>query len=425
MSGTAQGGEQATLEEKRAKLARALRARIAERTVDFPAEAEIDLEFDRDEALASLRLVTSPNKILMTGGSGFVGAHLLVELMACTGATVFCLIRAADDEAAMGRIRKNLATYSLWDEAFVDRIVPLAGDLSQVRLGLSEDVYARLAGEVEVIYQIAAVVNLAYKYELLKPSNVVGLRNILCFAAAGRVKPVHYLSSYALFDSKHNIDKTMSEQDGLVHYDGLSNGYCESKWVAERMARNARTQGLQIAIYRVGWVVGHSKTGAWNKSDFIPQLIQACTEVGKACPLGTMTMTPVDYLVGSLTYLSLKESSMGDIFHLSNGIRYTSEQLFEWVNRCGYTLEMVEYEQWEEAVKGSKREVSLAPMLGFLEDSKGSLRLSDWFSREPAIDVAYSRSMLEVSGIPCPVLDEQQMKIYLDYFASIGYLGKL
>jgi thioester reductase-like protein len=112
--------------------------------------------------------------------------------------------------------------------------------------------------------------------------------------SAERVKRLHYLSSYAIFDSIHNAGRIFSEGDESIQSEGLANGYSESKWVAEKMVRNCRSAGIPTSIYRVGWVVGHSQTGAWNRSDFIPRTIKAFLEVGKYCNLGTMTVTPVD-----------------------------------------------------------------------------------------------------------------------------------
>jgi hypothetical protein len=184
-----------------------------------------------------------------------------------------------------------------------------------------------------------------------------------------------------------------------------------------------RDLGLPAAIYRMGWVVGHSRTGAWNRSDFIPRLIRACVDLCMACYLGSMTMTPVDFLARSLVHLSLRQSSLDRIFHRSNGERYSSEQLFEWVQGFGYPVERVPYERWEAAMKSSTQEISLAPMLLFLGEAAGSqVRLSDWFSSEPRIDAERTLGELAAAGIAAPRLSAERMRIYLDHFITSGYL---
>ncbi len=236
------------------------------------------------------------------------------------------------------------------------------------------------------------------------------------------MKPLHYLSSYAPFDSIHNAGKTIYESDIPLHSEGLSTGYNETKWVAERLVRNAKDQGLPVGIYRVGWVAGHTGSGIWNSSDFIPRLIQACTTLGKCTFLGLVTMTPVDYLVDSLIHLSQRPASLGDTFHLSNGERYSTKQLFDWVKAYGYQVEEVSYEAWEKAMMESSQEVALMPMRLFLENA-GGVKLSDWFSREPVVDSAYTRGVLATGGVFPPSLNEQLMRTYLQHFIASGYLA--
>ena len=55
----------------------------------------------------------SPREVLLTGATGFLGAHLLRELLAATGARVWCLVRARDAAHARQRIAEAAARYEL------------------------------------------------------------------------------------------------------------------------------------------------------------------------------------------------------------------------------------------------------------------------------------------------------------------------
>lgn len=413
--------EELTPEKKRLLLEKLLREKAAAEAIDLEAEARIDMKLDG--ALPDPAVVAAPSAVLLTGVTGFVGAFLLRDFIVRSSAQIYCLVRAADTQAGLKRIRDNLDKYGVWRDDFAARITVILGDLSKPGMNLSEEHRRLLIEEIDVIYHIAATVNLALKYKALKPTNVNGTREILRLASTGKIKPVHYLSSYAPFDSIHNAGRTIYEKDIPEHADGLSTGYNETKWVAERMVRNAKHQGLPIGIYRVGWVVGHTESGVWNASDFIPRLIQACTTLGKCTFLGVVTMTPVDYLVNALFYLSHRPASMGDTFHLSNGERYSTRQLFEWVTGYGYRVEEVPYDEWEGAMRGSAQEAALMPMKLFLENASSGVKLTDWFSREPIVDSAYTRGVLAAGNVTPPRLDERLMKTYLDYFISSGYLS--
>jgi thioester reductase-like protein len=84
--------------------------------------------------------------VFLTGATGFLGAFLLRSILAeYPAAVVWCLVRvgrvrendASGDDAAVERIRAHLTDYELWDDAFVDRVRPIVGELSLERFGLS------------------------------------------------------------------------------------------------------------------------------------------------------------------------------------------------------------------------------------------------------------------------------------------------
>lgn len=54
----------------------------------------------------------------------------------------------------------------------------------------------------------------------------------------------------------------------------LTDGYGQSKWVAEQMCVQARSRGLPVSILRPGNMSPSARTGMWNPSDFIYMLLQ-------------------------------------------------------------------------------------------------------------------------------------------------------
>ena len=73
--------------------------------IDFAGEARLGLRIRRDGAPSRPRPDwRSPREILLTGATGFLGAHLLSELLATTNARVWCLVRARDEGDALRRI---------------------------------------------------------------------------------------------------------------------------------------------------------------------------------------------------------------------------------------------------------------------------------------------------------------------------------
>ena len=52
--------------------------------------------------------VRPPQRVLLTGASGFLGAHILVSLLRDTHVDVFCLVRAGNEEEALVRLEDTL-----------------------------------------------------------------------------------------------------------------------------------------------------------------------------------------------------------------------------------------------------------------------------------------------------------------------------
>ena len=115
-----------------------------------------------------------------------------------TSARVVCLVRAGGEAEALKRIQRNLAQYLIDAGDRASRIVPLAGDLAQPRLGLTEEQFARLAQDVDVIYHNGAQVHFLHPYSTLKPANVLGTQEVLRLAATTQLKPVHFVSTLSV-----------------------------------------------------------------------------------------------------------------------------------------------------------------------------------------------------------------------------------
>src|SRR5260221_7043290 len=192
----------------------------------------------------------NPSAIFLTGATGFVGIHLLQELLDTTHADVYCLVRAQDAFHAMEKINHCFAEYRIeGDAAQRQRIIPVIGDLTVSFLGLSPDRFDFLSRHIDIIYHSGSSVNFIEPYSYMKAPNVTGLREIIRLAGAARTKCLALLSTISVYSWGHVFTHktTMFETDGIEqNLLAVSKdiGYVRSKWGMEPIADLASTEVL-------------------------------------------------------------------------------------------------------------------------------------------------------------------------------------
>ncbi len=224
-------------------------------------------------------------RILMTGASGFVGAHVLAELLERTDIEVLFLARDRQPDAALERLQKVLADYRLWTDSFEERLAPVAGDLGSSRLGLADRDWDELASTADLILNCAGEVNFLHDYRHHQPANVEGLARVLGLAFEGTPARIHHLSSLGVADAS----------------DPPGDGYNLSKWAAERLVEKARSRGLATTVHRLGEAMPHSLTGIPNRRSLSYLLIRSCLTLG-LYPEGLVSFdySPADWVAKAI-----------------------------------------------------------------------------------------------------------------------------
>jgi len=382
-------------------------------------EAEVDLDSGVRPVAAPTPDPTEPESILLTGATGYLGPHLLAELMNATGATVHCLVRAANEERGYTRIRGALEHYGLWSDAWRSRIEPVIGELGAPRLGLSAQRFEALAEGLDTIYHAAAWLNTVYPYELLKPANVDGTHDILRLATCGRSKQVHHISTIAVFPIGVEHDGATLFEEHTFETCGLAAGYCESKWVAERLAAEAAARGVPVAIYRPGFITGDSGTGRSNTDDLLCRLLKGCIELGAMPDVDTLQdMTPVDYASRAIVHLSLSRRPASGYYHIVNPKPLHWGKLREWIESRGYPIRPLPYDDWLGRVHADcLRNASnpLRPLLpALLRDQNELFVFRRW-------NCDRTLAGLATTPIRCPAVEEL-LEPYFRFFVACGFL---
>jgi thioester reductase-like protein len=381
--------------------------------------SEITLDADIVPATTWAPL-TAPAAVLVTGGTGFLGAFVISDLLRLTQAHVYCLVRADDAGAATARLMDNLARYGLRHRDLDARVTAIAGDVAQARFGLDDPTYDWLAEHVDSIYHLAASVSFMPGYTQLKATNVDGLRHVLRLAAARRTKSVHYSSTYAVFNSDaYALAQTVYETPLVGTSDGFDRGYDRSKWVAEQIVRIARDRGIPVSIYRAGFISGDTYTGVHNKMDPVAQMFAVVLCTGKAFPIEALLhLTPVDFCSAALVRLSVTPGTINQIFHLVQERPLSCVQALRWLEGEGFDLTYVDFPEWYGHLKIlSQTHPAFMPVFYLC-----SLRKEKAFGDGENIsslqfDTTNVRRYLD-PAYHCPGLHDGLLRRYFDYIAN-------
>jgi len=393
---------------------------------------DLNLEAVLDEAIhpgtTNTAITEYPTHIFLTGATGFLGAFLLYELLQQTSASIHCLVRANSPEIGKERIQANLEKYSLWNLDFKDRIVAVIGDISKPLLGLNSEQFENLAQQIDWIYHNAALLNFIYPYSALKSANVLGTQEVLRLACQAKVKPVHYISTTAVFDSVDYTGKVVTENEELVNPNGILVGYAQSKWVAEKLVTIARERGLPVTIYRPAWILGHTQTGICNTSDFICRFIKGCIQMGSMPDLDYVwNISPVDYVSRATIYLS-KQAVIGKAFHLISPHPLYWNELVNCIGSFGYPVKHIPYQEWQSKLRSVQpsEDNPLYPLvpLFFENRFKYELTIPQLYQqgRMPELDFQETLKSLREAGLVCPPVDKILLKTYFTYFTDSGFL---
>lgn len=393
-------------------------------------ELQQDVYLNPDTVIASdydPQSLLHQRHILLTGATGFVGIHLLHDLLRDhTEAMIYVLIRAHDTEQALEKLKDTLSNYDLYIPATAwQRIVPIPGDFNKEKLGINPKDYAFLSENMDVIYHSGSSVNFIEPYSYMKSPNVEGLRSIIDLAANKRTKCLVLLSTISVYSWGHVFTgKTVMEEgdDISQNLQSVSRdiGYVRSKWVMEAIADLAADQGLPVITYRLGYAMCNSKTGACAPYQWWAGLMKTCLRSGSYPALTELRegLITVDYMTRAITHISKNPNAIGKKFNLiaSPETNLTLEDFFERINHYyGLKLQPQTYKQWRKQWENDTAN-PLYPLTSLFKDNmyKG-LSTVELYQDTYIWDCQNVTDFLKGSGIEEPVFDRIILDKYLNF----------
>ncbi|MGH3874339.1 MAG: SDR family oxidoreductase [Pseudonocardiaceae bacterium] len=193
--------------------------------------------------------------IVVTGATGFLGLHLIRELL--NQHPELTLLTRADSTPALPRIQRFLEHCGASPEEVCQlpqRLHVVAGDVTAPHLGLADNDFRRLADDIDVLWHCAADIAFASPDPAVYTRNVSGTRHILELLTNGERQPLLcHASTIAVAGARRNGIIPEAPLDATA---GFNTPYEESKYQAEILVRHWCTrQGRNAAIFRLAGLI--------------------------------------------------------------------------------------------------------------------------------------------------------------------------
>ena len=174
----------------------------------------------------------------VTGATGFIGKRLVKKLLERKGSVVYFLLRKESESKVAG-----LREY--WG-ASAARAIPVHGDLTAKKLGVSAEDIKKLKGKIDHFHHLAAVYDLGADEESQIAVNIEGTRNTVELAKAIDAGHFHHVSSIAAAGLYEGVFR----EDMFEEAENYEHPYFMTKHESEKIVR--KECKVPWSVYRPG-----------------------------------------------------------------------------------------------------------------------------------------------------------------------------
>ena len=261
-----------------------------------------------------------------TGFPGFIASQLIRELFQ-KNKTQEVIVIVLPNELLKANAEKKRILVEF--PACAIRI--LEGDITLPNIGFDNQVSQEVIPQIEVLWHLAAIYDLAVPRELAWKVNVHGTAMVNDF-----VRTLPNLKRYMYFSTAYvaGTREGLLREDELIRPRAFKNYYEETKYEAENRVEDLKAE-VPITIIRPGIVRGHSETGETIKFDG-PYFFLNMVDRLKCLPFipyvgqskSAINVVPIDYIMDAVTFLVDEPSAEGKTLHLTDPNPHPMQEVY-------------------------------------------------------------------------------------------------
>ncbi len=368
--------------------------------------------------------------ILLTGASGFLGIHLLKEILENIPSKVYCLMRGHNAERRLFDLFNHYFP-SLSKDKLYDRIIVINGDISAKQFGLLHQEYLQLQEEVSSVIHSAAMVKHYGPYSEFEQVNVKGTKEIIKFC--NEEKHLSFISTISVsgnYMSGNEKKKVFDENDLYIGQDYMNNVYVRTKFEAEYQILKAVKKGLKATIFRVGVLTGRYSDGFFQHNIEENAFYRKLKSIFEISYLPGnifeeyIEFTPVDYCADAIVQLLMGDLEQRRVYHLFNHKIIKIRDFIDVLKQYDINVIEVSTNNFLDVIgKLSTTYEGKQIISGIVSDVVVQGGLS--FSSEVTVDSTISLMDLHKINFDWPEITPEYLEKVIGHMRKTGFLGSI
>ena len=377
------------------------------------------------ESLLNGEIQDSLGNVLLTGATGFLGIHVLRELLENETGDIYCFIRSNKVLSGAERLKSLLFYYfsNEYEDSFDEGLHVIEGDITNF-----EDFEKLIPEKIDTVINCAANVKHFSSGTDIEDINLGGVVNGLKFAKLKNAKYVQ-VSTYSIagesIDNYPPVDVKFTERDLFIGQ-AVNNQYLSSKFLAERAVLEAAVNDdLDVKIMRVGNLMARSSDSEFQinfeSNGFINRL-KAFVTIGQmpySMMMNNVEFSPIDTTAKAIVELS-KTPKACTVFHPYDYHSISFGDIIDIIKPLGLKINLVEDKDYENALDDALADKTKQDGVSGLITSIGSGKVKKiWLP----VDNTYTVQALYRLGVKWPFISEEYVYNFIKFLDDLDFFS--
>ena len=374
--------------------------------------------------------------VLLTGATGYLGIHILNELLTHYHGKILCPLRSKSGDDPTQRLKTLYFYYFGRTETFAhfdERVTTFAAEITEpdaLERAAENPRLSILNSQLAVINCVANVKHFSAGNDI-EMVNIESVRHLIAFCLRTGSRLIHISTNSIAGISIDNVpgpEVKLTEQDLYIGQNIDANKYVYSKFKAEELVLDAIAHhGLNAKIMRVGNLSARQKDGEFqinfNTNNFLAML-RAYVVIGMV-PYKALDerfeFSPIDEVAHAIMLLSQTPKEC-TVFHPNNTHRQFLSDILNGFAEAGITLKRVETEEFQQALDRMMENPDLVTLLRpLMAYDMGTGHQTRWIESSNE----YTTQVLYRLGFQWPITAISYVHRFVDTIVGFNYFDVL